>query len=349
MTERSTTPTRTVAVIGAYGHTGRFVVAELSGRGLVPILSGRDADRLHDLGRAFPGSVVRPAALDHPAALDRVLAGADAVVNCAGPFAGTAAPVLDAALRARVPYLDVTAEVESVADVIARYDSPARDAGVAVVPAMAFFGGLGDLLATAALRDWPAADRVSLAYALSCWRPTPGTRATGRVSARRRGGDRIVYTGDRFRRRTGPAPLAEWTFPDPVGTLSVVAESTTADSATIPSHLAVPEVRTYLSAAAVDDLRSADPRPPTAVDDRGRSAQTFLVEAVVSREGSTRRAVARGQDIYAVTAPLVVEAAVRLLDAPGRTGVLAAGEAFDARDFLLSLSPEHLEVDLDPS
>jgi hypothetical protein len=53
-----------------------------------------------------------------------------------------------------------------------------------VVPAMAFYGGLGDLLATAAMDDWPAADWISIAYALSGWRPTLGTRATSQSRRR---------------------------------------------------------------------------------------------------------------------------------------------------------------------
>ena len=36
---------RNVAVFGAYGHTGRFVVAELRERGYVPLLLGRDQDK----------------------------------------------------------------------------------------------------------------------------------------------------------------------------------------------------------------------------------------------------------------------------------------------------------------
>ncbi|NEC42183.1 saccharopine dehydrogenase, partial [Streptomyces sp. SID8016] len=40
-----------VAVYGAYGHTGRFVVAELVERGFSPVLSGRDAAELEALAR----------------------------------------------------------------------------------------------------------------------------------------------------------------------------------------------------------------------------------------------------------------------------------------------------------
>jgi hypothetical protein len=47
----------------------------------------------------------------------------------------------------------------------------------------------------------------------------------------------------------------------------------------------------------------------------------------------------------AVTAPLIVEALQRLTDGRSRaTSIVAAGQAFDARDFLASLSPEPLTL-----
>lgn len=306
-----------VAVMGAGGHTGGFVVAELRRRGMTPIPCGRGTD------------------------LDRTLRDADAVINCAGPFAATAAPVIESAIRAGIPYLDVTAEIEVVTDTFAQ----CAGAGVPIVPAAAFYGGLADLLATAAMGDWTGADRLTIAYALSNWRPTPGTRATGRVSAQRRGGRRIAYTGGGLRFREGDAPRTEWPFPAPIGTRPVVGEFTMADSATIPTHLDTPEIATYMSSNAADDLRAPDPSGPVAVDGRGRSAQTFLVEVVAHCGGAERRAVASGQDIYAVTAPLVVEAAARILAGTGGApGVASLGARFDAKDFLSSLGPQHLTL-----
>lgn len=119
-----------------------------------------------------------------------------------------------------------------------------------------------------------------------------------------------------------------------------------ADVVTVPSHLSIPEVRTYMTTEAARDLSAPDTPPPAAVDERGRSGQTFLVDVVVRSEGRERRAVARGQDIYAVTAPLVVEAVERILT--GRTtrvGVASAGAIFDAPDFLRALS-SHMSVEL---
>ena len=50
--------------------------------------------------------------------------------------------------------------------------------------------------------------------------------------------------------------------------------------------------------------------------------------------------MASGQDIYAVSAPLAVEAVQRILNGQTRTsGVASAGEMFDAPDFLRALSP----------
>lgn len=91
--------------------------------------------------------------------------------------------MIEAALRAKIPYLDVAAELEANLDTFAHYRERARDAGAVIVPAMAFFGGLGDLLATAAMGDWTEADEAHIAYALSNWHPTAGTRLSGAVSA----------------------------------------------------------------------------------------------------------------------------------------------------------------------
>jgi NAD(P)-dependent dehydrogenase (short-subunit alcohol dehydrogenase family) len=341
------TSNKSVTVFGAYGHTGRFVVSELRQRGWTPILSGRDPDKLKALGDVHPGLDLRPARVDDPASLDRALVGSIAVINCAGPFARTSAPVIEAALRAHIPYLDVAAEIEANADTFERYGDRAQEEGIVIVPAMAFYGGLGDLLATAAMGDSASADEICIAYALTSWKPTLGTRATTQVSKQRRSGRRIVFSNHQMQFRTDDAPVVSWTFPPPLGAQVVVGEFTTADSVTIPHHLKTPEIRTYMTLAPLQDLDDPDLSPPPATDESGRSAQTFLVEVVVRAGKEERRAVAKGRDIYAFTAPLVVEATRRVVSMGGKkAGAFAAGEIFDARDFLKSLCPTHLSVEL---
>ncbi|MEU1368983.1 saccharopine dehydrogenase NADP-binding domain-containing protein [Streptomyces sp. NPDC005803] len=329
-----------VVVYGATGHTGRFIVAELRRRGFTPVVSGRNADRLKALAAEWGDVEVRPAGVDDADALDRALAGAAAVINCAGPFAVTGGPVVEAALRAGIPYVDVAAEIEANAAMFADHAEAARRSGTAVVPAMAFYGGLGDLLVTAAMGGRTAADSVDVAYGLSSWRPTAGTREAGRVSHDRRAGRRVRFADGALRYHDDKAAQAEWIFPEPWGRRTVVTEFTMADVVTVPSHVEVPTVRTHMSVEAAGDLAGEDTPAPEAVDALGRSDQTFVVDVLIRADGAVRRATAHGQDIYAVTAPLAVEAVARILTGRTRTtGVASAGAMFDAADFLRALAP----------
>ncbi|MET9961370.1 saccharopine dehydrogenase NADP-binding domain-containing protein [Streptomyces sp. NPDC006326] len=335
-----------VVVYGATGHTGRFVVAELRRRGFATVVSGRDAARLEALAAERGDVVVRPATVADAGSLDRALAGAAAVVNCAGPFAVTAGPVVEAALRAGIPYLDVAAEIEANASTFADHAEAAREAGLPVVPAMAFYGGLGDLLVTAVMDGRTTAEVVHVAYGLDSWRPTAGTRAAGRVSRQRRAGRRVRFTDGALQYHDEKPSQQDWLFPEPLGRRAVIAEFTMADVVTVPSHLAVPEVRTYMTVEAARDLAEEDTPGPEPVDALGRSDQTFVVDVLVQADGARRRATARGRDIYAVTAPLVVEAVQRILAGEARTtGVASAGAMFDAADFLRALEP-YLSVEL---
>lgn len=328
---------RGVTVFGAYGHTGRFVVAELRQRGWTPILAGRDAAKLKTLADTHPGSEVRVATVEERESLDRAISGAAAVINCAGPFLDTAAPVLDAALRAGIHYLDVAAEQAAVLATFKDFADSARDAGITAVPAMAFYGGLGDLLATAAMGDWAAADELLILVALDSWKPTRGTR----VTSARNHGRRFFFSNNRLE-RNNPPPACTWSFPPPFGQQEMEGLSLS-ETITISRHLKTPEIRAYLNLPALRDVRDPNTPAPTAADDSGRSSQIFLLEAVVRRGGAERHAMARGRDIYAIAAPIVVEATERVVNGLAKkTGVVAAGEAFDARDFLTSLGPEHL-------
>jgi hypothetical protein len=294
-----------IAVYGASGATGHFVVAELKERGFNPMPFGR-----------------AQATADDPSALDRALAGADAVINTAGPFAVTALPLLSAAERAGIPYVDVAAEIEANADTLA------RNATVPVVPAMAFFGGLADLLVTAAMADWPSADSAHIAYGLSNWQPTPGTLTAGAVSHARRNGQRVRFRNNELQYHSDPPQTLRWEFPS--GPREVIAEFSMADIVTIPSHLRIPSVTSYMSTTAANGLRKAAER---------QEPETFEVDVRVRRGDEERRMAVAGRDIYAVSAPLAVEAAERLLTGRFKaTTTASAGAMFDPVDFLNALA-----------
>lgn len=331
-----------IGVVGANGHTGAFVVDELVARGLSPIAIGRDAGRLGSRGFDRRGVTTRVASIDDRASLDRALAGVSAVINCAGPFLDTAQAVAAAALRAGAHYLDVTAEQASASATLDAFDAAARQAGVTVVPAMGFFGGLADLLCTIAASDRDGIDDVRIGIALDRWQPTHGTRVTGE----RNTAPRLVVEGGALVPIADPRPRTTMEFVAPFGS-QAVTEVPFSEVPLITRHLPVARLHTWLTDNALRDLGDPATPPPVAADGSGRSAQQFVVDVVVTGSGRTRRATARGRDIYAVTAPLVVEAAQRVI-ARGRdrAGAYPPGAILDAADFLASFPASVLAVDV---
>jgi short subunit dehydrogenase-like uncharacterized protein len=325
-----------VAVIGATGYTGRFVVADLLRRGITPIAIARNAAALEAAN--FDKKVIRrQATVDDAESLDRALQGAQAVINTAGPFIDTADPVASAALRAKIHYVDVAAEQVPTGKLFEKFDEPARKAGIVVLPAMAFFGGLADLMVTALMKDWDAADSVETFIGFDSWHPTQGTRNT----IERKSVGNLVFTGGRL----SPAPSSpaqkNWNFAEPVGD-QVVLEMPFSETLLISRHVKTAVHHNYLTQVAITDVLDPSTPPPKAADAMGRSAQNFVVEVVVTRGDDQRRAFTRGRDGYAVTAPLTGEAVERLIKGKFRSaGAKAPGEIFDAEELLTALGPDH--------
>ncbi len=328
-----------IAVVGASGHTGRFVIEELLRRGHLPVAIARDEQRLLDRGIDTRRVETRIASLDDPATLDNALGGAAAVINCAGPFLDTAQPVVEAALRVGAHYFDVTAEQGSAQHTLEVYDAPARARGIVVMPAAGFYGALADLLATAALGDWTSATEIRTAVALDRWWPTPGTRRTGDRNTLPR-----LSVENGVLKAVGTPASVKWDFPEPFGSQTVV-EVPLSETILMARHLRVSEIRHFINEAPLHDLRDAATPQPIAVDERGRSTQVFLMESIAKNGTDTRRLIARGRDIYATTAPIVVEAAQRVLRGDlQRFGAFAPGQLFEAMPFLEALSAHDLTI-----
>jgi hypothetical protein len=190
------------------------------------------------------------------------------------------------------------------------------------------------------MHDWTQADRIDVAVALDRWHPTRGTRITGQRNTARR----VMVADGVLRPLADPPPTRTWAFPTPFDTQDVVALPL-AETITIARHLKAIHVASWMNLAPLRDLRDAATPPPLAVDASGCSAQRFALDVIVTRQGATRRATAQGRDIYAITAPLVVEALERVLDGRARgAGAYSAGSAFDAREFLAALARRHPDL-----
>ncbi|MFD1034067.1 saccharopine dehydrogenase NADP-binding domain-containing protein [Sphingomonas hankookensis] len=324
-----------IGVFGANGHTGRFVAAELARRGVEARWIGRDGAALSRLQAGLRHGEARVTSVDDSTSMRHAFDGLNAVINCAGPFFDTCQPVIEAALMAGCHVLDVTAEQVTVLDTIATFDASAKAAGRVVMPAMAFFGGLADLLASSIVDDWPDVDAIEIAVALDSWHPTTGTRLTGE----RNTATRLVVRDGVLAPVPSPPPASLWPFPKPFGSqpVSCVALS---EIVLLSRHLKAWAITSYMNGKPLADLADAATPLPQAQDALGRSDQMFAMSVRAERRGHRREATVTGRDIYFVTAPLVVEACLRLLaDAtPDWAGVRAPGELFDARDFLAALA-----------
>jgi short subunit dehydrogenase-like uncharacterized protein len=144
-------------IYGAYGYTGELIAREARTRGLTPILAGRDAPRIAALAaaldmphRAFP--------LDAPQ-----IDGVALVLNCAGPFSATAAPMMRACLAARAHYLDITGEID-VFEYAQTLSAAAREAGVVLCPGVGFDVIPTDCVALALAEALPDATHLALGF-----------------------------------------------------------------------------------------------------------------------------------------------------------------------------------------
>ena len=183
-------------------------------------------------------------------------------------------------------------------------------------------------------------DEITVAIALSRWWPTVGTRKTGE----RNKVPRVVVTNGRLAPLAPSLEAPDWAFSPPLGNQPMI-DMPFSEVIAMAHHLKVGAIRSLLNRSALDDIRDASTPPPTAVDDSGRSAQHFELAVRLVQDGVTKTAGVRGQDIYAVTAPIVIETALRVLaHSYRRSGALALAEAVDPVELLRSLHGPALSV-----
>lgn len=207
---------------------------------------------------------------------------------------------------------------------------------------MGFYGGFADLLVTAAMGDWSYAESIDVVIGLDSWHPTRGTRITGA----RNTAQRMVIAEGQLAPLILPPAEKDWEFGDVLGRQAVV-EVPLSEIVLIQRHVKTAELHTWLSRIALDDIRDSATPAPRPADATGRSAQYFVVHAVVRRDGKARRIIARGRDIYAFSAPLICEVTTRLLDGKNvRIGAHAPGAIFEAQEILSALTPNHLKFDI---
>ncbi|MGH2751589.1 MAG: saccharopine dehydrogenase family protein [Actinomycetota bacterium] len=336
-----------ILVFGATGYTGKLVARELAQRGASIVLAGRDRAKLETLAATTGDPEVRLASVGDVDGLVSALEDCRVLLTCVGPFSELGWTAVEAALRARVNYLDSTGESSFVARLIGDYDEHARDAGIAMAPAMGFDEVPGDVAATLAAERLERPEMI-LTYAL----PSSGSLGTVKSALG------ILTTSgpwirDGERVMIAPGQRTRWSpMPPPLGPKPAVSFPL-ANGELIPLHLDLRTLELYVtigtpqklglkfalpifkSLHALPGARKAIERTVEVLkraegpDDKQRRAWwTILAEA---RSGDRWRNVAlTGRDVYGLTARLLAAAAMKMSQPSyDRTGVMAPVQAMD--------------------
>ena len=171
-------------IYGANGYTGELITRYAAERGMKPILAGRNEAAVRKLAEKH-GLDHRVFSLDETAKLDAALSEVDLVLNCAGPFSITARPMVEACIRNKRHYTDITGEI-SVFEACAAMNKKAKAAGVMVMPGVGFDVVPSDCLAKHLKDRLPTATHLSLAF-YGMGRISHGTQATMTMNVGRGG------------------------------------------------------------------------------------------------------------------------------------------------------------------
>ena len=220
-------PSGRVVLFGTTGYTGGLAARAMAARGMRPVVAGRSAQALEALSEELGGVETAVADAARPETVRALVERGDVLVTTVGPMTRWGAAALDAALDAGAHYVDSSGESSWVREVFERAGPRAEDAGIVLLPAMAYDSVPGNLAGALALIEaGEQATTVRLGYFITGARRrglrggfdqmSGGTRSTvaamaterdfayrgGRV-VDQRGSARVGVFEDRVARRRG--------------------------------------------------------------------------------------------------------------------------------------------------
>lgn len=158
-----------VVVFGATGFTGGLVAEYLARNGAQSArwaIAGRSnsklsavRERCRSLG-ATPEMIV--ASVDDRESLLRMASQARVILSTVGPFARYGENVVEACVEARTHYVDITGEPAWVATMIRRFDTPARERELRLVPCCGFDSIPHDLGVQFAVEQLPSNQAITI-------------------------------------------------------------------------------------------------------------------------------------------------------------------------------------------
>jgi len=176
---------------GANGYTGALIAKMAGDYGLKPILAGRRREALLPLAESL-NLAYKVIDLNDTETLERSLKEVSLVLHAAGPFKFTAQPMIEACIRTKTHYIDITGEI-MVYEMAKKMHETAKEAGIMLMPGVGFDVVPTDCMALYLKERMPEATDLKLAFASLGGRLSHGTATTmalgaGEKSAVRRNG-----------------------------------------------------------------------------------------------------------------------------------------------------------------
>ena len=347
-------------IYGAYGYTGKLIVAEAMKQGLRPTLAGRNAEKLQALAEEhdLPWQACD---INDRKGMEKLLLPADVVLHCAGPFHRTVDAMLLACMTTRTHYLDITGEI-SVFEKLGAADGVAQRAGVTLLPGVGFDVVPTDCLAAHLKQRLPDASELRLAF-MGGGGMSRGTLLTmidglGEPGAIRENG-RIVPVPPAFEVIDvdfgGESGRESWSCMSiPWGDVSTAFHSTGIPN--IRTYTAVPPSsirklkrtrwfgwllrREFVRNLARKRIKAGKSGPS---DDTRAGSQTFVWGDARNPAGQVVSARLVGDNGYSLTATAAVESARRVLAGKVSAGFQTPSKAFGA-DYSLELGAEREDL-----
>ena len=325
-----------ILLFGATGYTGKLTARALARRGASFAIAGRDRAKLEALASVTGDPEVRVAAAGDVQALTRAVEDVGVLITCVGPFVELGKTAVEAALRAKVHYIDSAGEGAFVGDLIGGYDARAREAGIVMAPAMGFDEVPADVAATLSTRGMKDAE-LYLTYSLNVAGSAGTIRSALPIIA-----SKGPWLEEHTPRPVGAGEEQRWApMPPPLGPRPTVSFPF-AEGHLAPLHLDLRSLRLYTTTGTAQRaamrfglpvLRSALGFGPTRkaietfvsrLDEgpdeqaRGKGFWTILAEA--RSEETWRNVAITGRDVYGLTAELLTGAALKMVE-PGYANV----------------------------
>ncbi|MFQ3322964.1 MAG: short subunit dehydrogenase-like uncharacterized protein [Pseudomonadales bacterium] len=215
-------------IYGANGYTGKIAAEQAAEKGRRPLLAGRSEAKVKPVADALKLDYVIFDLAD-VTATEKALTDVDLVLHCAGPFSATSKPMVDACLKTKTHYLDITGEIAVFEDIHGR-DAEAKQAGVALIPGVGFDIVPSDCLAALLAQQLPGATHLEMAF---CGEggASPGTAKTmvemlGDGGRERINGDIVKIGNGKYQKEIVFSIGKRWCMTIPWGDVSTAFYST---------------------------------------------------------------------------------------------------------------------------